>query len=72
MLQRVLIADDVVIRGLELEDYIAKEVFSYVVMNFEQVRDSLLGHQNDHSTDDERCCVVIVNDEQQVLFHIAY
>jgi len=71
LLQRFFIADDVVIL-LELEDYIAKEVFSYVVMNFERVRDSLLGHQNDHSTDDERCCVVIENDEQQVPFHIAY
>jgi hypothetical protein len=43
-----------------------------VVMDFEQLRNDLLENQNDHSTDIERGCIVVVNDERHVRYHVAY
>jgi hypothetical protein len=71
LLQQVLIGDDAV-TFLGTEDHIPKEFASYVVMDFEQLRYDLLADRNNHLTNVERCCVVVVNDEWQVLFYGDY
>jgi hypothetical protein len=56
---------------LEQSDRVRKGISVYVVIYFGQLNVDRLVDQNDHSVDVENYYVVVQDDDQHVLFHVA-